>query len=189
MPIRYSEITPRSVYLSRRAFLAGASAKLTPAKSPFSTTETQTPYRDITTYNNFYEFGTEKQQPSQRAHTLITSPWSVAVEGLVARPRVIDIDEILKLAPLEGSADALRRGLVDGDLGRVLVEQLISASTAEQAHSSELLQFEANARGKLGGCGFLHQGCEWTRPFTRSRCFASGFTATCCPSRTGPRCA
>ena len=108
MPIRYSEVTPRSVYLNRRAFLAGAlalpaaAAKLTvAAKSPFSTTETPTPYKDVTTYNNFYEFGTDKSQPAQRAHTLITSPWSVTVEGLVSRPRVVDIDEILKLAPLE----------------------------------------------------------------------------------------
>ena len=102
MPIRHSQVTPRSVYLNRRGFLAGAAAKFaTLGKSPLSTTETPTPYQDVTTYNNFYEFGTDKSQPAQRAHTLITSPWSVAVEGLVGRPRVIDIDEILKLAPLE----------------------------------------------------------------------------------------
>ncbi|MCX6637699.1 MAG: mononuclear molybdenum enzyme YedY, partial [Acidobacteria bacterium] len=99
MPIRHSEVTPRSVYLNHRVFLAGAAAKFTtPGKSPLSTNETPTPYQDVTTYNNFYEFGTDKSQPAQRAHTLITSPWSVTIEGLVARPRVIDIDEILKLA-------------------------------------------------------------------------------------------
>jgi sulfoxide reductase catalytic subunit YedY len=96
MPIRHSE------FLSRRAFLAGAAAKFAPlGKSPLSTTETPTPYQDVTTYNNFYEFGTGKSQPAQRAHTLVTSPWSVTVDGLVGRPRVVDIDEILKLAPLE----------------------------------------------------------------------------------------
>jgi sulfoxide reductase catalytic subunit YedY len=99
MPIRYSEVTPKSVYLSRRAFLAGALA--VPLKSPFSTTEKPTPLKDVTTYNNFYEFGTGKEQPAQLAHTLVTSPWSVKVEGHVAAPRLIDLDEILKMAPLE----------------------------------------------------------------------------------------
>jgi sulfoxide reductase catalytic subunit YedY len=88
--------------MNRRSFLAAAAAGLAPlGKSPFSTGEPLTPYKDVTTYNNFYEFGTEKSQPAERAHTLITSPWSVKVEGLVAKPRVIDIDEILKMAPLE----------------------------------------------------------------------------------------
>ncbi len=111
--IRSSEITPRSVYLNRRRFLGAAAAglfapramgamKLSPlAKSPFSTDEKQTPYRDVATYNNFYEFGTEKDQPAQHAHTLRVSPWTVKVDGAVAKSRVFDIDEILKLAPLE----------------------------------------------------------------------------------------
>jgi len=108
MRIRYSEVTPKSVYLSRRALLAGAlastasAAKLDVArKSQFNTTEPLTPFKDVTTYNNYYEFGTDKSQPAKLAHTLITSPWSVKVEGHVAKPRVIDIDEILKMAPLE----------------------------------------------------------------------------------------
>lgn len=99
MPIRYSAVTPKSVYLNRREFLAGALA--VPLKSRFSTTEKPTPLKDVTTYNNFYEFGTGKEQPAQLAHTLITSPWSVKVEGHVSKPRVIDLDEILKMAPLE----------------------------------------------------------------------------------------
>jgi sulfoxide reductase catalytic subunit YedY len=108
MRIRYSEVTPRRFYLNRRSFLAGALAAPAAAgrlnvaaKSRFSTTETPTPYKDVTTYNNFYEFGTDKSEPARLAHTLITSPWPVKVEGLVAKPRGFDIDEILKLAPLE----------------------------------------------------------------------------------------
>src|SRR5438874_2834255 len=113
--IRSSEITPKSVYLNRRRFLtslplAGAAlwsaqdagaAKLSAAKSPLSTDEKQTPFKDATTYNNYYEFGTQKDQPAQFAHTLKPSPWKISVEGAVAKPKVYDIDEIMKLAPLE----------------------------------------------------------------------------------------
>ncbi|MBV5337108.1 MAG: protein-methionine-sulfoxide reductase catalytic subunit MsrP, partial [Deltaproteobacteria bacterium] len=63
--------------------------------------ENLTPYKDITTYNNFYEFGTDKADPARRASTLITRPWTLAVEGLVKKPKVYDIEELLKLAPLE----------------------------------------------------------------------------------------
>jgi sulfoxide reductase catalytic subunit YedY len=60
-----------------------------------------TSHKDVTTYNNFYEFGTDKTDPSDNAHTLKTRPWTVAVEGEVKKPKVYDIDELLKLAPLE----------------------------------------------------------------------------------------
>ena len=110
-----SEITPQRVYLSRRKLLTGAAgmaamfgsasragAKLTDLKkSPFSTTEPETPYNVVTTYNNYYEFGTSKDQPAKFAQTLKTRPWTVKVEGEVAKPTVFDIDEIMKLAPLE----------------------------------------------------------------------------------------
>ncbi len=113
--IRSSEITPRSVYLSRRRFLAGSAglaASLAAArraeakfadlkKSPFSTSEPETPFNVVTGYNNYYEFGTSKDQPAKLAHTLLTRPWTVKVEGAVAKPKVFDIDEIMKLAPLE----------------------------------------------------------------------------------------
>ena len=110
-----SEITPKHVYLNRRRFLAGLplagsallgagsldAAKLDAAKSPFSTTERVTPVRDSTSYNNYYEFGTEKDQPAQNAHTLVTAGWKISVEGECAKPRVFDMDAIMKLAPLE----------------------------------------------------------------------------------------
>jgi sulfoxide reductase catalytic subunit YedY len=113
--IAYSDVTPKSVYLNRRAFLAGipaafvgvgvarAGAKLPNlAKSPLSDAgEKITPYNDVTHYNNFYEFGTQKNQPAEYAKNFKTSPWTVSVEGEAAKPRKFSMDEIMKLAPLE----------------------------------------------------------------------------------------
>ena len=118
--IPYSEVTPKSVYLNRRKFLAAAPVALalgrelfSPAraraagqfanlvKSPFSTTEAPNTYDLVTHYNNFYEFGTQKNQPAQNARNFKTNPWTVSVEGDVAKPRKFTLDEILKLAPLE----------------------------------------------------------------------------------------
>ncbi len=120
---RNSEVTPKELYFNRRRFLAGVPAAVlgagellaaasagaeTPArlpnvsKSPLSTKgEKETPYKDVTTYNNFYEFGTDKGDPSKNAKNFKTSPWTVSVEGEVAKPRKYSMDEILKLAPLE----------------------------------------------------------------------------------------
>jgi sulfoxide reductase catalytic subunit YedY len=123
--IRYSEITPKHVYLNRRRFLTGGAVALGMAaawdaarmvrpgpvraagslnnliKSPFSTTEKLTPYNDITHYNNFYEFGTQKDEPAKRAQKLRTAPWVVSVDGEVAKPAKYDLDTIMKMAPLE----------------------------------------------------------------------------------------
>jgi sulfoxide reductase catalytic subunit YedY len=126
--IPYSEITPRSVYMNRRKFLTamaaatGAAAigaragsewlnprrvfadesKLGPlVKSPFSSSEPQTPLQDVTHYNNYYEFGTDKDEPAKYSTKFVTSPWSVSVEGEVNKPRKFDIEELRKLAPLE----------------------------------------------------------------------------------------
>ena len=70
-------------------------------KSPFSATEKVNSFKDVTTYNNFYEFGTSKEQPAQLAKNFKTDPWMVSVEGEVAKPRKFSMEEILKLAPLE----------------------------------------------------------------------------------------
>jgi sulfoxide reductase catalytic subunit YedY len=111
--IRPSEITAKSVYLNRRRFLttaaglaipagvAAAGTELPAAKSEFSTNEKLTPYKDITTYNNFYEFGTEKDQPHKQAKNFQTSPWMIKIEGHVEKPTVFDLDAIMKMAPLE----------------------------------------------------------------------------------------
>lgn len=124
--IAASEVTSHAVYLSRRRWMAlagtaaagavapwfatpahaqGASGKLpklaAAANNAYVVTEKRTPYQDVTTYNNFYEFGTDKSDPAQNAGTLQTRPWQVAVEGLVKHPKVYDIDELMKLAPME----------------------------------------------------------------------------------------
>jgi len=120
-----SEITPRDLYERRREFIkatgllaaaaglgaAGLFGAARPARagtklpnvrsSAFSTTEEKTPYKDLTTYNNYYEFGTDKDEPAENAHTLKTRPWSVAIEGEVKKTKTFDIEELLKLAPLE----------------------------------------------------------------------------------------
>jgi len=120
--IRYSEVTPRKLYLDRRKFLTGIPAAflgarelLSPsakaraatklpnlAKSPFSTTEKENTYKDVANYNNYYEFGTDKESVAKNVEKFeIPANWVVSVEGDVAKPRKFSIDEIMKLAPLE----------------------------------------------------------------------------------------
>jgi sulfoxide reductase catalytic subunit YedY len=71
------------------------------AKTDKTTDETETPLNAVTTYNNYYEFGVDKSDPSQNAHTLTTHPWTLAVGGLCAKPANYAIDDILKMGPLE----------------------------------------------------------------------------------------
>jgi sulfoxide reductase catalytic subunit YedY len=111
--LRYSDVTPRSIYLNRRRFLAAALAspaavafagtKLTGIKnSPLSVADEKiTPANIVTQYNNYYEFGTGKDEPAQNATHFKTSPWTVTIEGEVAKPKTLDLDAIMKLAPLE----------------------------------------------------------------------------------------
>jgi sulfoxide reductase catalytic subunit YedY len=112
--LRYSDVTPKQVYTNRREFLGGlaglglagnaaAEGRFAGAAkhSPFDTDEKITPANDVAHYNNYYEFGTSKTDPATQAQKLRTEPWSVSVEGLVAKPRKYDVAELLKLAPLE----------------------------------------------------------------------------------------
>ena len=116
--IRPSEITDEALFWSRRRFLgAAASAMLAPA-FPLSALAARgtggvdddklTPLDDITSYNNFYEFGLDKADPSRNAHTLRPRPWAVVVEGEVHRPQTIAIDDILKRYPAEERVYRLR---------------------------------------------------------------------------------
>lgn len=82
-----------------RAVAATSSSGL--ERSPYSTDEFPTSYDDVTTYNNFYEFGTDKSDPSENAGTLRPRPWQVAIEGEVAKPQVVDIDQLIHWFPLE----------------------------------------------------------------------------------------
>ena len=125
-----SEITPHAVYLRRREYLqamAGAGllaaagsawAKGDDALKPLPavksavpgamTAETVTPLKDATSYNNFYEFGLDKSDPARYAHTLPVTPWAVAVEGLVHKPKVFGLEELLRLSPQEERVYRLR---------------------------------------------------------------------------------
>ena len=119
-----SEITPPDIYRDRRRFLAqaggvalaaalpggaGAATAFGPlAASPLSTTETPTSRRAVTTYNNFYELGTDKSDPAENIHRLKPSPWTLRIEGLVNKPRSLGIDELLKLVPPEERIYRLR---------------------------------------------------------------------------------
>jgi sulfoxide reductase catalytic subunit YedY len=114
-----SEITPPEIYRDRRRFMQGmgalaagaalgandaahAGVKLAGVRtSAYTLSEDKTPYKDVTTYNNFYEFGTDKSDPAENAGSLRTRPWTVAVDGEVRKPRTWDVDALLKLAPLE----------------------------------------------------------------------------------------
>jgi len=123
--IRSSEISDKAAYMNRRAFLQAAAGALgatafageaavtaqQPAahgrkleslqKSPLSTTERPNTWQQITTYNNFYEFGIDKTAAATYAAKLKTSPWSIAIEGEVARPAVWHLEDVLKGRTLE----------------------------------------------------------------------------------------
>ncbi len=122
-----SEITPKSLYLSRRKFLAGAGVAAAAVatgfrlremaspsaavqandkiegirKSSFSTDEKITPYKDVTNYNNYYEFSTDKYEPAGLAKNFKTRPWTVTIDGLVKKKQVLDVDTIIKMAAPE----------------------------------------------------------------------------------------
>ena len=124
-----SEITDQHLFQSRRDFLSASTLSLgaiaagiaAPGllmnsqyaeastatklgnlrKSALSINEATTPYKDVTSYNNFYEFSTDKYTPAQMASTLNPRPWTITVEGEVKKTQTFDIDTLLKLAPLE----------------------------------------------------------------------------------------
>nr|MBA3440356.1 mononuclear molybdenum enzyme YedY [Pyrinomonadaceae bacterium] len=133
--IKSSEITDEKLYLARRTFMRGAvlaattvatgalyrtllapnpktvaegqSAESAPDQSSLAG-ENLTPYEDITNYNNFYEFSTDKSAVAQKAKNFVTRPWTVAVEGFVHKPGVYDIDDLLKANPQEERVYRLR---------------------------------------------------------------------------------
>ena len=122
-----SEITPKGLFLNRRRFLAGAALAGAAAgagisfrelsapsmtaqanskidglkKSSFSTNETITPYKDVTNYNNYYEFSTDKYEPAGLAKDFKTRPWTVTIDGAVEKKQVLDVDTIIKMAAPE----------------------------------------------------------------------------------------
>jgi sulfoxide reductase catalytic subunit YedY len=112
--LQASEITPENLYYDRREFLRAAGllgiaaatlGRVEPANA--ATQDGQqlkdelTPYEDVTTYNNFYEFGTDKSDPAENAKGFKTKPWSVAVEGLVSKPATYSLEDFIKPSKLE----------------------------------------------------------------------------------------
>jgi len=120
-----NDITDAKHYLTRREWMLGAaaltllpgeSAAATPQGEPLkaarndaqSLREPATKFESATTYNNFYEFGVNKPDPARLAHSLKPRPWTVRVDGLVHKPKTYDIDDLLRLSPLEERVYALR---------------------------------------------------------------------------------
>ncbi len=119
--LRESHVTPERLYLRRREFLAlgaagavgallpGARALAGPEGEPLTVAsrsdraggEKPTPWDSITSYNNFYEFGADKDDPARNAGALRTRPWTVSIEGEVRKPQVVDVDSLVKGFPLE----------------------------------------------------------------------------------------
>ena len=181
---RYSDVTPRPLYLTRRELIAGAAAlALAPRAAQAATTpsgqalaaarnaavssaEAQTAYESATTYNNFYEFGVGKEDPARLAGSLRTRPWAVKVEGHVAKPRAFDIEELLKLAPLEERVYGLRCveawSMVIPWIGYPLATLLKKVEPTSQAKFVEFAtlhdpeQFPGQRKGL-----FAFSGLEW----------------------------
>ena len=111
----WSDVTPKAQFLNRRALIAGAGtlalgvaagvrpalAKIDAASSPFSTDATPNTLEEITTYNNFYEFGTGKEDPASNAAALTTDPWSIVIDGMVDRPGTYDLADVMQDQPLQ----------------------------------------------------------------------------------------
>ena len=129
--LKWRDVTPHALYLRRREFIHATAApllasplaalaasavdaqgglpKLTFKKSPLSTTgEELTPYQDVTTYNNFYEFGVDKDSPSRNAGSLKTRPWTVVIDGHVKKGGQFAIDDLIKPYQLEERVYRLR---------------------------------------------------------------------------------
>jgi len=182
-----SEITPKGIYQSRRELIklmatgatgaalagwAGREAwaqavpkpgKLAPLPGGKSAVagalvmDKVTDYKDITTYNNFYEFGTDKADPAKNAHTLVTKPWSVAVEGLVKEPKTYTLEDLIRLSPQEERIYRLR--CVEG---WSMVIPWVGYSLSELIRKVEPL-------GSAKYVEFISQADPKTMPFVGSR--------------------
>src|SRR2546422_7083569 len=180
-----SDVTDETLYLNRRAFIAGGAAAVAlgaydvadaaapPAGAPLkaernealSVKDAATKLESATTYNNFYEFGVNKDDPAREAHRLKTRPWTVAVEGLVHKPKTYDIDELIRAFTLEERVYVLRCveawsmviPWIGFPLGAVLkqVEPTSQAKFVEFTTLLDPVQFPGQKPGFFGG------GLEW----------------------------
>jgi len=197
--IRYSEVTPKALYFNRRKFLAGIPAAflgarelLAPsgraladtsklpnlAKSPFSTPEKENSYEDVTHYNNFYEFGTAKDEPAKYARNFKTNPWTLSVEGEVAKPRKYSLDDILHVAPLEERI--YRHRCVEAwsivvpwagySLSALLQQVQPTAKAKFVAFRVTTTSARCRKRATPASNCLTWKDCAWTKPCTRSPC-------------------
>jgi methionine sulfoxide reductase catalytic subunit len=105
----WADITPKADWLNRRQLMVGTAAALiaapqigrAQAKSVYSTTDEPNTFEDITSYNNYYEFGTGKEDPAAYAAGLKTDPWSIVIDGMVDKPGTYDLADVVKDQPIE----------------------------------------------------------------------------------------
>src|SRR5450830_1702981 len=196
-----SEITPRAVFESRRDFIrqlavgsiAGTSLYEMANREAFAQTpgaqklaaganpayalmsEKKTPYKDATTYNNFYEFGTDKSEPAQNSGTLKTRPWTVTIDGEVKKPMTLDIDSLMKLAPLEERIYRLRCvegwSMVIPWIGYSLSNLIKNVEPTSNARYVEFITLDDKnkcpAYVALYWSGRMSKDCVWTKRITR----------------------
>ncbi len=223
--IKSAEITPKEMYLNRRQFMTSASAMALSAgvaatgldwfqlpsnaraaeklanvkKSSYNTKEKQNSFKDITTYNNFYELGVDKGDPAQNAKYLTTKPWTVASKAKSKRPRRSTSMSLMKLSPLEERIYRLRCveawSMVIPWIGFPL-SALIKSSNPPTTPSSFNLsrcKIPSACPGRSRDCsaacsnGPTSKGCAWTKRCIRSRFLEWVFTVKSCRRKTARR--
>ncbi len=175
-PIASSEITPRSLYMKRRQFMAaaaaagysafaatGAQATLNAAPGKYKVDEDLTPREDVTGYNNFYEFGTGKEDPAAYSGSFKPRPWKIAIDGMVAKPMEIDIDDLIAKMPLEERVYRMRCveawSMVIPWIGFQLSDLL---ALVEPLGSAKYVSFTTIVRpDEMPGQGGLFQTLNW----------------------------
>ena len=178
--IASSEITPESVWLNRRSLMkattvgaglaaigeASAGPKVlenlnfdsAPDGTPFKATEDLTPYEVATTYNNFYEFGTDKSDPARYADAMTTDPWEIKVGGLVNKPGKLHLEDILGGFDLEERVYRFRCRSCSSGLSRKQKENLLSSK-----RFIVVQRCEERARSPRSLTGRIGRVCEWMR--------------------------
>ena len=213
--LKERDATPEALYLRRREFLAlgaaGAVGVLLPAgagggepvgpalpvarKLEKAGGENPNRWDEVTTYNNFYELGTEKADPARNAGSLRTRPWTVEIDGEVKRPQTVAIDELLRWFPLEERIYRMRCveawsmvipwvGFPLADLAR----RVEPTSRAKYVAFQTLLDpAQLPGQRRPSSTGRTSRGCGSTRRPIRSRSSPSGSTAERCRARTARR--
>ena len=182
--------------LANPSFIARADTKIDGLqKSPFSTTEKETPYKDVTNYNNFYEFSTDKYEPATLAKDFKTRPWTVTIDGDVKKKQVLDVDTIIKMAPPEERI--YRHRCVEGWsivvpwIGFSLSELINRADPLPKAKYVEFTPYTIRNKCPASAPAFCtgptSKACAWMRPCIRWLCSASACMASRSPTRMAPR--